>query len=111
MKQVHGFWFPDYDTHFPRMLDKSLKNDGVVRYQWRARELAIAESTPRRICIDIGANVGLWSCELVEHFDQVIALVNFLNKLQFQSPPSIYKETFEPQQKPLLPGRLFLAFL
>ena len=73
MKQVHGFWFPDYDTHFPRMLDKSLKNDGVVRYQWRARELAIAESTPRRICIDIGANVGLWSCELVEHFDQVIA--------------------------------------
>jgi FkbM family methyltransferase len=73
MKQVHGFWFPDYDTHFPRMLDKSLKNDGVVRYQWRARELAIAESTSRRICIDIGANVGLWSCELVEHFDQVIA--------------------------------------
>jgi FkbM family methyltransferase len=55
------------------MLDKSLKNDGVVRYQWRARELAIAESTSRRICIDIGANVGLWSCELVEHFDQVIA--------------------------------------
>ena len=73
MKQVHGFWFPDYDTHFPRMLDKSLKNDGVLRYQWRARELAIAESLPRRICIDIGANVGLWSCELVEHFDQVIA--------------------------------------
>ena len=71
--QVHGFWFPDYDTHFPRMLDKSLKNDGVLRYQWRARELAITESSPRRICIDIGANVGLWSCELVEHFDQVIA--------------------------------------
>ncbi len=73
MKQHHGLWFPNYDTHFPRMLEKSLKNDGVIRYQWRARELAISECSQRRICIDIGANVGLWSCELVDHFDQVIA--------------------------------------
>jgi FkbM family methyltransferase len=73
MKQVHGFWFPEYDTHFPRMLDKSLKNDGVIRYQWRARELAIQACTHKRTCIDIGSNVGLWSCELVNYFDQVIA--------------------------------------
>jgi FkbM family methyltransferase len=73
MKQVHGLWFPDYDTHFPRMLEKSLKNDGVIRYQWRARELAIENCDQRRVCIDIGANVGLWACELVDHFDQVIA--------------------------------------
>lgn len=73
MKEHHGFWFPTYDDHFPRMLDKSLKNDGVVRYQWRARELAISQCARRRICIDIGANVGLWSCELVNHFDHVIA--------------------------------------
>jgi FkbM family methyltransferase len=73
MKQVHGFWFPDYDTHFPRMLDKSLKNDGVIRYQWRARELAIQSCDQKRVCIDIGANVGLWSCELVNSFEHVIA--------------------------------------
>jgi FkbM family methyltransferase len=73
MKQVHGLWFPDYDTHFPKMLDKSLKNDGVIRYQWRARELAIQHCDQRRICLDIGANVGLWSFELVDFFDQVIA--------------------------------------
>jgi FkbM family methyltransferase len=73
MKQTHGFWFPDYDTHFPRLLAKSLKNDGVARYQWRARDAAVAACEQKRICIDIGANVGLWSCDLVKHFDQVIA--------------------------------------
>ena len=73
MKQTHGFWFPDYDTHFPRLLTKSLKNDGVARYQWRARDTAVAACEKKRICIDIGANVGLWSCDLVKHFDQVIA--------------------------------------
>ena len=73
MKQSHGFWFPDYDTHFPRMLEKSLKHDGKTRYQWMARDLAIEQCDQKRICIDIGANVGLWSCDLVKHFDQVIA--------------------------------------
>lgn len=73
MKQTHGFWFPEYDTHFPRLLTKSLKNDGVARYQWRARDTAVAACEQKRICIDIGANVGLWSCDLVKHFDQVIA--------------------------------------
>jgi len=73
MKQSHGFYFPDYDNHFPRLLEKSLKNDGVTRYQWRAREAAISACDKRRICLDIGANVGLWSCELVENFEKVIA--------------------------------------
>lgn len=73
MKQAHGFWFPDYDDHFPRLLAKSLKNDGVARYQWRARDTAIEACDQKRLCIDIGGNVGLWSCDLVKHFDHVIA--------------------------------------
>lgn len=73
MKQSHGFWFPTYDDHFPRMLEKSLKKDGVVRYQWRARDAAVSSCDKRRVCIDIGANVGLWSYDLVKSFDHVIA--------------------------------------
>jgi FkbM family methyltransferase len=73
MKQSHGFWFPDYDDHFPRMLEKSLRKDGVTRYQYRARDAAVAVCDQKRICIDIGANVGLWSCDLVKSFDHVIA--------------------------------------
>ena len=73
MKQSHGFWFPDYDDHFPRMLEKSLRKDGVTRYQYRARDAAVAVCDQKRICIDIGANVGLWACDLVKSFDHVIA--------------------------------------
>ncbi len=73
MKQFHNFWFPTYDTHFPKMLEKSLKNDGVLRYQWRARDFATSICKKKRICIDIGANVGLWACDLVKSFDHVIA--------------------------------------
>lgn len=73
MKQVHGFYFPDYDNHFPRMLDKSLAKDNVVRYQWKQRDYAIKLCKNKRICIDIGANVGLWSCDLVNDFNHVIA--------------------------------------
>jgi FkbM family methyltransferase len=73
MKQSHGFYFPDYDEHFPRLLEKSLKKEGITRYQWKARDAAIAACDNKRICIDIGANVGLWSCDLVEKFEKVIA--------------------------------------
>ncbi len=73
MKESHGFWFPDYDTHFPKMLEKSLKKEGILRYQWRARDCAVNACNQRRICIDIGANVGLWSVDLVNSFDRVVA--------------------------------------
>jgi len=73
MKQSYNFWFPDYDDHFPRMLDKSILKDGVARYQWRARDAAVDACIQKRICIDIGANVGLWSCDLVKSFDHIIA--------------------------------------
>lgn len=73
MKQSHGFWFPSYDNHFPKMLEKSLKKDGVIRYQWRARDAAISACNSKRVCIDIGANVGLWACDLVKSFEHVIA--------------------------------------
>lgn len=73
MKISHNYWFPDYDTHFPKMLAKSVAKDGVARYQWQARDAAIALCTQKRNCIDIGANVGLWSCDLVKSFRHVFA--------------------------------------
>ena len=51
MKQSHGFYFPDYDEHFPRLLEKSLKKEGITRYQWKARDAAIAACDNKRICI------------------------------------------------------------
>lgn len=73
MKESYGFWFPDYDNHFPRLLAKSLQKEGILRYQWRARDAAIENCINKRVCIDIGANVGLWSCDLVKSFRNVVA--------------------------------------
>lgn len=73
MKESHGFWFPDYEDHFPKMLEKGLRKDKTLRYQWRARDAAIEVCKNHRICLDIGANVGLWSTDLVNSFEHVIA--------------------------------------
>ena len=89
MIESHGFWFPDYDTHFPKMLTKGMKNDGVARYQWRARDAAIEACDNKRICIDIGANVGLWACDLVKSFVEVIAF----------EPVAEFRECFEKNVK------------
>lgn len=100
MKQVHGYWFPDYEMHFPKMLDKSLRNTGITRYQWEAREFAISQCYNRRLCIDIGGNVGLWSCELVDHFENVVIfepVEEFIDCLK----KNISKENFQVFQMAL----------
>jgi FkbM family methyltransferase len=89
MIESHGFWFPDYDTHFPKMLAKGMKNDGVARYQWRARDAAVEACDNKRVCIDIGANVGLWACDLVNSFVEVIAF----------EPVAEFRECFEKNVK------------
>lgn len=73
MKYEHGFYFPKYETHFPKMLEKSMKQHGVNRYQWKVRDFATSLCKTKRIALDIGANIGLWSCDLVNNFDRVIA--------------------------------------
>ena len=73
MKEAYGFYFPSYDDHFPKMLEKGIRKDNTARYQWRARDAAVDACSTRRVCIDIGANVGLWSCDLVKSFEHVIA--------------------------------------
>jgi len=71
VKNHLGIHLPDYDTHFERMLDKSLKKDKVVRYQWRVRDHAISMLKQKRFALDIGANVGLWTMDLVKEFEHV----------------------------------------
>jgi FkbM family methyltransferase len=73
LKEHRGFFFPSYDDHFPKMLEKGLKKDNTIRYQWRARDSAVNACKNRRTCIDIGANVGLWACDLVKEFEHVVA--------------------------------------
>lgn len=73
MYQSHGWWFPDQDTHFSGMLTKAMSKIGRAEYQHEARELGIHHAQQRRLALDIGANVGLWTRDLAASFDRVIA--------------------------------------
>ena len=73
MNEFMGWWFPEGEDHFQRMLLKSVSKGGPARYQYQVRDRSIALCLDKRTAIDIGANVGLWSRDLTEHFEQVLA--------------------------------------
>jgi FkbM family methyltransferase len=73
MYESHGWWFPDAEDHFPKMLAKSVSKGGPTEYQYQVRNRSLNYVKQNRVALDIGANVGLWSRDLVKHFDNVIA--------------------------------------
>ena len=73
MYQEHGWWFPDYDTHFVGMLTKNIKKGGLPVYQEPVRTKSFEFVQHKGLALDIGANVGLWSRDIAEQFEQVIA--------------------------------------
>jgi FkbM family methyltransferase len=73
MYESHGWWFPDTEDHFPKMLAKNISKGGPAEYQQPVRLRSLQYVKQHRTALDIGANVGLWSRDLVQHFDKVIA--------------------------------------
>jgi FkbM family methyltransferase len=73
MFQHQGWWFPEEETHFPRMLDKSIAKNGPAEYQYQVRNRSLGYVKQKRVALDIGANVGLWSRDLAKHFISVHA--------------------------------------
>lgn len=73
MNEHYGWHFPDFETHFPKMLKKSVDRGGPAEYQLPVRKRSIELCQQRGTALDIGANVGLWSRDLVDNFTRVIA--------------------------------------
>jgi FkbM family methyltransferase len=73
MKQVAGIWLPDDDTHFAKALAESPMVDGHGTYQLAKIEKCLAVTERRRVALDIGAHVGLWSVILAKYFQMVHA--------------------------------------
>lgn len=91
MREQYGWYFPDIETHFPQMLAKSVSKGGPTEYQQPVRLRSLQQVKNKRLALDIGANVGLWSRDLVKHFDQVIAfepVAMFRDCLQKNVPAS-----------------------
>ena len=73
MYQKHGWYFPDYDTHFAEMLDKNIAKGKEPVYQEPVRKKSFEFVANKGVALDIGANVGLWTSDISKEFRKVIA--------------------------------------
>jgi len=73
MYEELGWWFPDAEDHFPKMLKKNISKGGPAEYQQPVRLRSLAYAKKFDVALDVGANVGLWSRDLVKKFGKVIA--------------------------------------
>lgn len=73
MREYMGWHFPEIESHFPKMLKKSVDKGGPAEYQQKVRLRSLDFVKQKRVALDVGANVGLWSRDLVQSFEKVIA--------------------------------------
>jgi hypothetical protein len=71
MKNIKGWYLPNWDTHFENLLQQ--KNNRW-EYQQPQRDYALSFVKEFKTnAIDAGSNVGFWSKEMCEKFNQVYA--------------------------------------
>ena len=85
MVEHYGWKFPDFETHLPRMLKKSVDKGLPAEYQVAVRRRSIELCNNRTLALDIGANVGLWSRDFVGSFKRGIAF----------EPVALFRECLE----------------
>lgn len=71
MIEVNGWWLPHKSDHFVKKAKKFLPKEG---YQTGQRKISLTDLPNKRVAIDVGAHVGLWSKDLANHFERVIAI-------------------------------------
>lgn len=73
MQRVLGINLPASDTHFRDMINKGKLFVGKGTYQMNKLEAGLELTKSRRVALDIGAHVGLWTRVLAHYFDRVHA--------------------------------------
>lgn len=69
LEQIGGMWCPAGDPHFGPVLEQGLADE----FDGEVFAGAIAWLGDRRVALDIGAHIGLWTTRLARHFAQVVA--------------------------------------
>lgn len=86
MIECGGVWLPDGEQHMVEwMTKKNLRINGKLTYQYEKLVAAIAYCSTKRVAVDIGAHVGLWSMHLAREFKFVHAF----------EPVAAHRECFE----------------
>lgn len=74
MKYDLGWFFPDGEEHLPAwMRQTNQMRGGVLQYQLRKYEMALAHCRRRRLAVDVGGHVGQWSRNMAMDFARVVA--------------------------------------
>lgn len=77
IKQVAGIWIPATEEHLLPFLTGSAKQSmsGMGSYQLHTLAAFVnhVPSNRRRVVLDVGGNVGLWSMHFSRAFDRVVA--------------------------------------
>lgn len=75
MLKFDAWYFPEGETHLPtRMARRRARVDGRLTYQYHLYVRSLAAGTQRRVAVDVGAHVGLFSFWMVRDFLQVVAI-------------------------------------
>ena len=68
MRKVHDWFLPDYDQHY----EEWMKINNEVTYQRLQREYALHQVKNFHTAIDIGGNIGFWSRDFCDRFENVV---------------------------------------
>lgn len=67
MRKVFSWYLPDYDQHY----EEWMLTNNETEYQRLQREYALARVKQFRRAVDIGGNIGFWSRDFCEKFNEV----------------------------------------
>lgn len=68
------WYFPDGETHIPQWMTQVRNRvQGRLRYQGKKYDAAMLLTQRRRMAVDVGAHVGLWSYWMAEDFETLHA--------------------------------------
>lgn len=68
------WWLPDDEKHLQHWMSVTRdRRDGRYRYQGRKYDAALRYCKARRVAVDVGAHVGLWSYWMARDFESLIA--------------------------------------
>lgn len=74
MIRFEDWWLPEGEEHLQQYMLKVNKSvGGRLSYQRHKYELALRYTKLRRVALDIGAHIGLWSYQMTQDFMRVIA--------------------------------------
>lgn len=74
MIQFDKWYMPDGEAHLPAWMARvNHRVDGRLTYQYEKYDAALKLCTERRIALDVGAHVGLWSYWMARDFKSVFA--------------------------------------